>query len=100
MSIFERLGIKRKNKIGFSCGKLFIINYFRGYEILIIIWKILRFNIDLYLGDSNVCTSLNENHSNGIGKDNYEKFRNFKYEIRQDKLKYINALNSCISCNY
>ena len=33
LSIFERLGIKRKNKIGFSCGKLFIINYFRGLEV-------------------------------------------------------------------
>jgi hypothetical protein len=30
MSFIERIG---KNKVGFYCWKLFIINYFRGYEV-------------------------------------------------------------------
>ena len=34
LSIFESIGIKRKNKIGFFCGKLFVINYFKGVEVL------------------------------------------------------------------
>ena len=51
LSIFERLGIKRKNKIGFSCGKLFVINYFRGFEVLLFLLYFnmidLTFNIPL-----------------------------------------------------
>ncbi len=30
MSFIERIG---KNKVGFYCWKLFIINHFRGYEV-------------------------------------------------------------------
>jgi len=30
MSFIERVG---QNRVGFYCWKLFIINYFRGYEV-------------------------------------------------------------------
>ena len=30
MSFIERIG---QNRVGFYCWKLFIINYFRGYEV-------------------------------------------------------------------
>ena len=34
MSFIERIGEKR---VGFYCWKLFVINYFRGYEVRLII---------------------------------------------------------------
>ena len=43
MSLIERIGRK---SVGFYCWKLFIINYFRGYEVKIIIkcYNISKYN--------------------------------------------------------
>ena len=63
MSIFERLGIKRKNKIGFSCEKVFVINYFRGQEVKQYTNEYVLYSFQP--GTYNVCCATFKNHPDG-----------------------------------
>ena len=59
MSFIERIGQKR---VGFYCWKLFIINYFRGYEVsLIKYYRNERKNINRSFGNLNDMEFLNMN---------------------------------------
>ena len=63
MSFIERIGQKR---VGFYCWKLFIINYFRGYEVsiwLISIFLKLFYNVFSTDRFDNSCISV-ENYRN------------------------------------
>ena len=68
MLLIERIGQKR---IGFHCWKLFIINSFRGYEvmaILTILTMINSFDSSAFADYLVLCYLIHESHTNVFQK--------------------------------